>query len=157
MSDQFSEAYTLYKAKKDGSGAASQWNLGSKKDCVFLEMSNQTDKDDKGNPRFDWKNRIKFKLGHADIGEILSVLVGMQKGVGPYDKPQGKHKGLYHSNDAGNSVLYFGTDDNGVFNIYLSVKRGEDRQAIRHTISKGEACVLSTLLRRAIEVMFRWH
>jgi len=156
MAEEFSKGFVLYKAKGDGNGAASQWNLGSKKDCVFLEMANQKGKDDDNNARFDWDNKIRFKLGDADIGELLAVLVGLQDGIGPFDASKGKHKGLFHSNQSGNAVLYFGKDEHGRFRIYLSVKRGEEKTVVQHAISKGEACVLSTLLRRAIEVMYRW-
>jgi hypothetical protein len=153
---EFSKNFMLYKARNDGTGAASQWNLGSKKDCVFLEMAKQKGKDDNKNARFDWENKICFKLGEADIGEILAVLVGLQKGAGPYDTQQGKHKGLFHSNQSGNAILGFGKDDAGRFKIYLSVKKNGEKTAVSHLISKGEACVLSTLLRRAIEVIYRW-
>lgn len=158
MAKEFGLGYMLYKAQNDGGGAASQWTLSSDKDSVFLEMANQKkDKDDKGNARFDWENKIRFKLGDSDIGEILAVLTGLQKGVGPLDKTQKKHKGLYHSNQSGNAILYFGKDDNGTLRIYLSVKKGDEKSTAGHTISKGEACILAILLRRAIEVMYRWH
>lgn len=155
--DQFSKSCIFYKARKDGNGSASQWNLGSNKDCVFLEMTNQKGKDDKGNANFDWDKKIRFKLGANDIGEILAVLVGLQEGVGPFDATKRKHKGLYHSNANGNSILYFGKDDSGRFRIYLSAKRGEERTVVKHAITKGEACVLSILLRRAIEIMYLWN
>lgn len=160
MAKEFGRNLVFYKAQKDGNGAASQWNLGSEKDCIFLEMANQEDEDDKGNARFEWNNKIRFKLDETDIGEILAVLVGLQQGIGPFDTVKKKHKGLFHSNPKGNAILYFGRDatmeEHGRFNIYLSVKRGDDQTVVRHTISKGEACILSTLLRRAIEVMYRW-
>lgn len=156
MANEFSKGFVLYKAKNDGNGAASQWNLASKKDCVFLEMADQRGKDENGNARFDWDNKISFKLGESDIGELLAVLVGLKNGVGPFDTSKQKHKGLFHSNPNGNAILYFGKDEHGRFRIYLSVKKGDTKNAVQHTISKGEACVLSTLLRRAIEVMYRW-
>lgn len=159
MADEFSKGFVLYKARNDGKGAASQWNLGSKKDCVFLEMTNQKGKNEDGNASFDWENKIRFKLGDSDIGELLAVLVGLQDGVGPIDTGtyKGKHKGLFHSNQSGNAVLYFGKDQYGILRIHLSVKKEDGGISIvQHTISKGEACVLSTLLRRAIEVMYRW-
>ena len=157
MSKEFGENFVLYKARKEGDGAASQWSLASNKDCVFLEMTKQIGKDDNQNAKFDWENKIRFKLGEADIGEILSVLVGLQKGVGPYDIQSEKHKGLFHSNPSGNAILYFGKDDAGRFKIYLSVKKNGEKTVVSHLITKGEACVLSTLLRRAIEIMYNWH
>ncbi len=154
---EFSKGFTLYKALNDGNGAASQWNLSSGKDCVFLEMTNQKGKDNKGNARFSWDNKIIFKLGDADIGEILSVLTGLQNSVGPFDFSTKKHKGLFHSNQSGNAILYFGKDKNERYRIYLSVKKNGKKSVAQHTISKGEACVLGILLRRAIEVMYRWY
>jgi len=156
MAEEFSQGFVLYKARGDGNGAASQWNLGSKKDCVFLEMANQKGKDDNNNARFDWENKVRFKLGDSDIGELLAVLVGLQDGAGPFDDNKKKHRGLFHSNPSGNAVLYFARDEHGRFRIYLSVKKDGEKTVVQHTISKGEACVLSTLLRRAIEVMYRW-
>lgn len=154
---EFSKNCIFYKARNDGNGSASQWNLSSSKDSVFLEMTNQNGKDDKGNAKFDWGNKIRFKLGVSDIGEILSVLVGLQEGVGPLDPKINKHKGLYHSNAHGNAILYFGKDNTGRFRIYLSVKRNNDKTVVQHTITKGEACVISTLLRSAIETIFAWN
>lgn len=153
---KFSKGFMLYKAQNNGNGSASQWNLGSEKDCVFLEMSNQTGKDDKGNARFDWDNKIRFKLGDADIGEIISVLVGVKDGVGPFDKDKEKYKGLFHSNPNGNSILYLGKDRNGILRICLSVKKDGNQIRVQHAITIGEACILNTLLRRAIEVMYGW-
>lgn len=157
MAEEFSKGLVFYKAKKDGNGAASQWNLGSKKDCVFLEMANQQGKDDNENASFNWDEKIRFKLSETDIGEILSVIVGLQDSVGPFDNVRKKHKGLFHSNKNGNAILYFGKNEHGRFNIYLSVKRDEEKNVVQHSISKGEACVLNILLRRAIEVIYRWH
>lgn len=158
MAKEFSKAFVLYKAKSDGNGAASQWNLGSNKTCVFLEMSNQIGKDEHNNAKFDWSNKIRFKLGETDIGELLAVLTGLQAGAGPFDTSKNKHKGLYHSIKRGdNAILYFWKDEPGRFHLYLSVKKGDEQTVVKHAISRGEACVLSTLLRRAIEVMYRWH
>ncbi len=153
----FTQNFKLYKARGSGDGAASQWNLGSEKDCVFLEMANQTGKDGNGNASFDWGGKIRFKLGVSDIGEVLSVLVGLQKGVGQYDSERGKFKGLYHSNKSGNAILYFGKDDAGRFGIRLSVKKDNNQTIVQHSMTKGEACVLITLLRRAIEIIHKWN
>ncbi|KKN98923.1 hypothetical protein LCGC14_0141680 [marine sediment metagenome] len=157
MADKYSKSFILYKAKNDGNGAASQWSLGSKKDCVFLEMANQKGKDKDGNANFDWPNKISFKLGESDLGELLTVLMGIKDGVGPIDQESKKHKGLFHSNPKGNAVLYFGYDKNRMLRIHLSVKRDDQKTVVRHAISEGEACILRTLLCRAIEVMYGWN
>lgn len=157
MAKEFSNAFMLYKAKNDGTGGVSQWNLASDKRSVFLEMANQKKgKDDNGNAHFDWDNKIRFKLGEADIGEILAVLVGLQNGVGPFDITKKNNRGLFHSNQNGNAILYFGKDKHGRFNVYLSVKKDGEQTIVRHSITNGEACVLGTLLRHALEVMYHW-
>lgn len=155
--EEFPISFILYKARNDGNGAASQWSISSKKESVFLEMANQEGKDEKNNARFAWDKKICFKLGEPDIGEILSVLAGLQQAVGPFDSSTEKHKGLFHTNPNGNAVLYFGKDKYGKFNIYLSVKRDGEQSVVRHSMTNGESCVLGTLLRRAIEVMYRWN
>lgn len=154
---KFNKGFIIYKAQNNGNGSASQWSLGSEKNCVFLEMANQTGKDGKGNARFDWDNKIRFKLGDADIGEIISVLVGAKDGVGPFDDDKKKYKGLFHSNPSGNAILYLGKDTNGILRIHLSVKRNDEQTKVQHTITIGEACFLNTLLRRAVEVMYDWN
>lgn len=157
MVKEFPQSFILYKAKKDGNGAASQWSLSSKKESVFLEMANQTDKDDQGNARFAWDKKICFKLKEGDIGEILAVLASVQQGVGPFDTSKKRNKGLFHSNENGNAILHFGKDQYGKFGIHLSVKRDGNQSVVMHYITNGEACILSILLRRAIEVMYRWN
>lgn len=156
MSQKFSSHFITYKARNSGDGAASQWDLSADKGCVFLEMAHQQGKDEKGNASFDWPNKICFKLGLPDIGEILAVLCGVQKGVGPLDTERGKHKGLFHSNNTGNAILNFGKDDKGTFHIRLSVKKDEGQTVVQHTLTKGEVCVLGILLRRAVEAICRW-
>lgn len=157
MTKKFPQNFVLYKARNDGNGAASQFALSSDKNSVFLEMTKQKGKDGNGNPCFDWDNKIRFKLGESDIGEILAVLTGLQNGVGPFDIGKKKHKGLFHSNPNGNAILHFSKDEFGILRIYLSVKRDEEKKFVTHAINKGEACILATLLRRAIEVMYYWH
>lgn len=157
MTKEFSKNLMFYKAKNNGTGSASQWSIGSSKDCVFLEMANQQGKDKNGNAKFDWENKIRFKLGESDIGEILSVLICDKNGVGPFDTQKNRYKGLFHSNQNGNSILYFGKDKNNILRIYLSAKRGNDKTVVQHTITQGESCILRTLLCRAIEIMYRWY
>jgi len=155
MADEFSESFKLYKAKRDGYGVASQFDFSKDKKAVFIEMANQAGKmDTRGAAKFDWKNKISFKLDLADVGEVLSVLARRQNGVGT--QKDGKHTGLYHQNQNGDSVLYFTARNDGGFYIGLSVRRDDTKRQLKHYISNGEAMVLETLLRRAIEVVHRW-
>jgi len=156
MPKEFSDNFMVYKARNSGDGAASQWDLSADKNCVFLEMAKQKGKNDDGNASFDWQSKIAFKLGLSDIGEILAVLCGVQKGVGPLDSSSNKHKGLFHSNKSGNAILNFGKDDHGIFHIRLSVKKGDEQTRVQHTLTKGEACTLGVLLRHAVVCICGW-
>ena len=76
--------YNIYKplAKAD-SGAALQFSYDPFKGAIFLEAARQ-----KG-PRlpigdknqFDWDNKIVFKLGTTDVGQLLLLLSGRKKEV----------------------------------------------------------------------------
>ena len=157
MSDaKYPEPFSLYKARKDGKGVASQFKLNAHKKAVFLEMAQQTgEMDANRNAKFDWGNKICFKLGIADIGEILAVLHNMKDGVGP--TKNGSHSGLYHQNDEGNAVLNLRRNkEMEGFYFGLSTKRGEAQRKMGHPISYGEGIALSVLLRQAIEIIYRW-
>lgn len=153
---KYAEPFSLYKARKDGIGVASQFKINANKRAVFLEAAQQTEAIDKhGNAKFDWKNKVCFKLGISDIGEILAVLHNMKQGVGQLKN--GNYTGLYHQTSDGDAVLNFRrkNDKNG-FYMSLSVRRGDQQKKIQHSISYGEGISLSVLLRQAIEIIYNW-
>lgn len=152
---KFKKSFSIYKARRSHDGVASQFDFNPQTKLLFLEMAVQTGKqDDKGNALFDWKNKIAFKLGITDIGEILCVLIGKTNGVGRLDGD--RHKGLYHENDSGNSMLFFEKGNSGGYYMKLSIKRGEEKIQLAQTLTNGEGIVLSTLLRCVIEAKYEW-
>lgn len=163
MTEQkFLRALDFYKPKNNGAGAASQWSIGSKRDCVFLEMAGQTTSQD-DIARFDWDKKIKFKLDTTDIGEILTVISGYSSGIGPLEKDGSKHKGLFHSSKSGNAVLKFScmTDEEHGTRLYyiaLSVKNAvtDVVKTVSHTLTEAEVIVLGVALRKIIEVILDW-
>jgi hypothetical protein len=159
MEKKFANNFKIYRAKPDGNGVATQFCFAKEKESIFIEMAKQlSGKDDNENAIFDWKNKIIFKLGMTDIGEILSVLQNIKLGVGPKDKDSENYKGLFHSNDKGNSILKFEKNKYGGFYIGLSVKKeGLDPVNLKHTISSGEATILNILLDRAVGLIYDWN
>ena len=152
---KFKKSFSIYRARRNNDGVASQFDFNPQTKLLFLEMAAQTgQQDEKGNALFDWKNKIAFKLGITDIGEILCVLIGKQIGVGKFD--DGRHKGLYHENEKGNAILYFERGKHGGYYIKLSIKRGEDHIQLSQMLTDGEGVVLSTLLRCVIESKYDW-
>lgn len=149
------KSLNFYKPRQDGRGSASQWSLGSKNDCVFLEMSKEIGKDENGNSRFDWPKKLKFKLDELDIGEILSVIYGRQTGIGPKDPEKGRHKGLFHQNDKGNSILSFEESaDSQQVHTRLSAKIGDEQNFVQLSMRIPELCLLKIFLEGAIRKIY---
>lgn len=76
--------YKIYKPlKKADSGAALQFNYAADIQALFIEAARQKgDKLPVGDKnQFDWENKIMFKLGLVDIGQILLVLSGKKATV----------------------------------------------------------------------------
>lgn len=151
----FRKSFSIYKARRGGDGNAAQFDFNPQTKMLFLEMAAQTgEQDKKGNALFAWKQKIAFKLGIADIGELLCVLIGRQAGVGKLDGE--RYKGLYHENESGNSMLFFERGNHGGFYMKLSIRKGEDKIQLSQTLTNGEGIVLSTLLRCVIESKYDW-
>lgn len=158
--------YKIYKPKSTKDGAASQLQLkviigdyDKRKGMIFWEMANQKgEMDAEGNAQFDWENKLSFKLGIPDIGELLLVLMGNKKMAGQQD---GKYQGLFHKNDNGNSCLqfsYYKTDKGAEgYNVRLSVQHGKDEPMIsKHALTMGEGEVLRILLQKAALEFYGW-
>jgi len=158
MEKKIQKNYKIYKAKPDGNGAASQFEFSKDKEAVFFEMAPQLpSKDENGNPTFDWKKKLIFKLAVVDMGEILSVLNGIKNGAGPKEKDTDKYKGLYHSSKDGSAILKFEKGNYAGFYLGLNVKKGESPPvALKHTVTDGEGVVLSILLTDAIKAIYSW-
>lgn len=157
----------IYKPKKNGEGAASQWQLkitpigdpkfGQVKGELFLEMAKQKGEEDAdGNASFDWDNKIIMKLGLPDVSEMLLVLSGKKKIAGVQE---GKYQGLYHQNDNGNAVLQFSyvkMDKFEGYNVRGSTQRGEEKKEVKHSITLSEGEIFRVLLERAIVRFHAW-
>lgn len=153
---KFAKTFQIYKPRRDGGGCASGWELGSKKDAVFLEMAAQIGKmEGDDNATFDWANKLKMKLGIADIGEIIALLERRQKGIGP--TRDGKHRGLFHKNASGTATLILEEGQHGGWFLKIGVqKTGGEVQNLSHAVSLGEGATLLVLLRLAVERMYGW-
>jgi hypothetical protein len=153
----FNKSFQIYKPRRGGGGSASQWELGSAKNAVFLEMAAQIGKmEDDENAKFDWSNKLKMKLGVADLGEIIACLERRQKGIGPLK--DSRHRGLFHKNARGTASLLFEELQQGAgWHLKIGVqKTGAEVQNLSHSVTLGEGAALLVLLRRAIERIYDW-
>lgn len=153
----FNKAFQIYKPRRGGGGCASQWELGSAGNAVFLEMAAQVGTmDDDVNARFDWPHKLKMKLGVTDLGEIIACLERRQKGIGPLKN--GKHRGLFHKNARGTATLLFEESQQAPgWHLKIGIqKTGGDVQNLSHAIAPGEGATLLVLLRLAVERIYAW-
>jgi len=140
---KYHEAFCIYKANSKGTGSAAQFQLGSKKDCVFLELANQIRPKDDVRP-YDWDSKIIVKLGQADIGKFLLLLAG------------GPALELFHKNEKGNKIVKVAAQDNGYYLRASAQEGGGQPVAVSLPISWDEAVLLKLALERAFKVMLGW-
>lgn len=164
---KFFPEYRIYKPNKSGNGSATRLQIrhGDKQGrpvvYLFIESTQQTGTDSEGNASFGWKEpekKITFKLDVVDIGELLAVLNGAKNFAGNPAKDGKGGMGIFHQNDAGNTVLKFEKSEQG--NVYwygLSSKRNGKLLAIKHMVTLGEAEILYLLLQEAVKMMFAWR
>lgn len=152
----YTKTFQIYKPRRDGGGCASGWELGSKKDAVFLAVAGQIGKmEGEDNAKFDWANKLQMKLGVTDIGEIVACLERRQKGIGPLK--DGKHRGLFHKNASGTATLLFEEGQSGGWYMKIGIQRtGGTVQNLTHSLTFGEGATLLVLLRVAVERMYGW-
>lgn len=154
--------YRIYKPKKDGTGAASKFQLKItdekfKNVQLFWVGAQQKDKDDSENAQFAWEDKDRFvtiKLGLPDLGEILTVLKGIKSEAGQAGK------GIYHKNKSGDSSITFKkykppTGD-AMFTVRLSKKVNGKMTEVKHSLTLAEGAVLETLLTQALLVFTGW-
>lgn len=151
--------YRIYRANNNGDGSASEFQLSFKKDeqynpyLLFLVMAPQGPDNANGDATFLWKEKgITVKLGENDIGEIIAVLDGRKDTLGMKGS-------LYHQTpNGGNKAIVLNRNEKGGF--WLSVSgQDKDKNSLgkySHSISDGEASILSTLLKAAVVRLFGW-
>jgi len=87
--------YNIYKPlTKEGAGAALQFSYDATKQSVYLEAARQKGaKLEIGSKeQFDWENKIVFKLGVTDVGQLSLLFTGKKLEVKCIHKPpDGKH------------------------------------------------------------------
>ena len=93
MSERFKRKpyYNIYKPNsKSGAGAALQFSYDENKRGIFLEAAKQQgerlpigSKD-----QFDWTKKVVFKIGTADIGQLLLLFTRAKNEIACIHKPQ---------------------------------------------------------------------
>lgn len=146
--------WNVYKPlKKEDAGAALQFSYDAKKSAIFLEAARQKgpklaigDKD-----QFDWKNKIVFKIGVADIAKMLLLFAGREK----------EAKCLHSQQDSGRtSVLEITAgvyQDKPNFAVKLSRTADGETQRVSMFLNQEEMGILAHFVRESLTRMLGFN
>lgn len=148
MNTPFGSSINIYKANKNGTGSAVQFQLSKRNKCMFLEIAKQLEE-----KNFDWQNKIVVKLGIADMTKILSLL----NGTWPPDKTGAVKVSLFHDNPKGSKVIGLAKQTKYP-GFYLTVSIDEDgrKDRIACPISPDESEFLKVGISKALEFILNW-
>ncbi len=145
--------YNIYKPlMKEGMGAALQFSYDAGKQAVYLEAARQIGaKLEIGSKeQFDWTNKIVFKLGVTDVGQLSLLFTGKKLDAKCiHQPPDGKHT----------SVLEIKKQQGDYDNYALKLSKTETTEAGKVTKSVGlyvdhhEMQILSHFFREALTRM----
>jgi hypothetical protein len=148
--------FRVYKANKQGTGTASEWQLSFKSQekfspwKLFFSIAKQLKKDEKGNPRFDWDNAICVKMDVTDISEIIAVLENRQKEAGYGGK-------IFHKHGNENKIINFiHNPEHDNFFIKVSHQSQKGVIALQQNLTIAEGCALRILLQHALLKLTNW-
>jgi len=147
MAFDYGTKFSVYKANKMLNGSALQLDFNKEKKSVFLEMSKQL-----AEQKFDWENKLVFKLGEMDIAKILLVLEGKRPGVDIFHDPSKAKEG----SEARNNTLNVSKGNYGFFFKLSQQKLDGSVVSVSCNFSEEEALLAGILLRKAIETMYGW-
>ena len=139
----------FYKANKRVTGAAMQFDLNVRRECVFLEAAKQT-----GERRFGWENKLIFKLGVTDASKILTVFNQKADKIDLFHDPS-KSKFVTQSK-VKNTALSVQKANYGYY-LKLSMQGNDGSVAsVQIALSEDEVIVLKLMLETAIKKIYNW-
>lgn len=141
--------YNIYKPlKKEGAGAALQFSYDAKKQSVYLEAARQKGvKLETGSKeQFDWENKIVFKLGVTDIGQLSLLFTGKKTEAKCIHQPQdGKHTSVLEMKKQ--------TGDYDNYQLRLSKTENGATMAVGIFVDHHELAILSHFFRESLTRM----
>jgi len=139
------------KPKKDGTGTTIQYDYSVDKKCVYMTMAKQNSETSIEDARFDYTNKIVFKLSPTDLVEFMLVFTGKQ------DKIK-DGKGLYHQYESGGekitSSIHCDKNDPKYGGFFVKANKGNISCGVK--ITNEEAVILTILFRQAVVNMYGW-
>jgi len=118
-----------------------------KKGHLMVEMANATGKtDSRGNPVYDWANKVSMKLSDVDIQQILAGLEGQACKI-VHDPNKARGDGSLPK-----SCLQLSKGER--FGYFMTMSRGEKKA--KCPINDSDAATFRLLLPRAVVRIYGW-
>jgi len=140
------------KPKKDGSGSTIQFDYSMDKHCVYMTMAKQLSSTSIDNARFDYENKIVFKLGPLDLIEFMKVFSGKQKKIRD-------GKGLFHQFTSGDnritSSIHCDKNDPKYGGYFVKASKSDTSVGVK--VTDEEAMILNILFRESIINAYGWN
>jgi len=140
-------SFAAPKPKKDGSGSTIQFSLSQDSTCVFLTLAHQKKDTSIKDAKFDYDNKLVFKISAVELGSFIRVFSGKDESING-------DKGLFHSFEDSKSVIKCNKNDPKYGGFYIKAMRGDDNCAAKLTDSEAE--VLIPLFETAIVRIYNW-
>jgi hypothetical protein len=145
--------YNIYKPnKKENAGAALQFSYDENKRGIFLEAAKQQGErlPIGSKEQFDWNRKIVFKIGTADIGQLLLLFSRAKNDIACIHKPQvGFHTSVLEIKKQ--------TGDYDNYRLQLSKTTLQDgeksTQSIAMYIDHAEMAILAHFVRECLTKM----
>jgi hypothetical protein len=145
---EYNKKVVFYKPRKTGNGSAMQFDLNAKKESVFLEAARQAEA-----KRFDWGNKMIFKLAPVDLSKLLVVLEDKKPSIELFHDP-GKSRFVSES-PVQNASLSINKSDYGYY-LKLTQKTSSGLKTVALTLTDDEALLLRVMLETALKRIYSW-
>ncbi len=150
----------IYKPNTRLTGSVAQFKMGSKNDCMFLELAKQVRPMDDPKP-YDWeKTKIIVKLGTVDITKMMAYFSPQLL----YYRQVPEPLKLFHKTNTGSKTIelkwqereYKGKTTHSYYLSVSSKQGSQDATKIACPISLDEVELLKVGFTRALEIILGW-
>lgn len=153
VNKKFLDSFNVVKPNNNGSGSTAQFGYNSNNRCFFLTLANQKSDTKVENARFDYDNKIVYKLSDIELGDFLLLFRKVVKSING-------DKGIFHTLESGVSKsLKCSVNDpkygTGFF-LQGTEKNPSGDSSVGVRIDQNESMVIMVMMEEAIRLMYNW-
>lgn len=135
------------KPKKDGTGTTIQFSMDIEAGFVFMTLAKQNSDTSIENARFDYENKLVFKISTVELAEFIRVFSGITDSING-------EKGLFHNFKNVKSTIKCNKNDPKYGGFFVKAFKGD--VGIGAKLTDAEAVVLKTIFEKAISTIYKW-